>query len=329
MVFQRMRRAVTANLGLKIISFLFAIFLWIHITAQQEESQTFRIPLQLTNIPDSLTIIHEVPEFMEVTITGTRSNLLKLRLIRRLRASLDLSMAKKGRVNVLLSADMLNLSNEFDPRDVKIENPKALSINFERIIGRSIPVKVAFKGEIPSDIILGQPVILPDRVRVSGAASIVNSIAVLTTEAIDVRNKRGRLTQEVGLDLGRWNIRVRPDKVLVEMDISKRAVRTLANLPPTLLQNSETLSVEYSPRTVSLTIEGPERLINDIVTDDVSIIINITEMPPGKYDLQPEVIVPEGIIKYWLDVDAFEVEIHRPGQGEAPEQGEKPGGEER
>jgi len=253
-----MLKALTANLGTKLISLFFALFLWLVVTAQLEESQSFRVPLALSGIPDSLTIIHEVPEHIEVTIKGPRFNFIKLRLFSRLRASIDLSLAKRGRMNIPLSSAILNLTENIDPRDVTIDNPKTLNLNFERVMTKSVPVKVAFKGEIPRDIIItGKPVLIPEKVIIRGAASIVSGITLLNTEEIDIKNKKGMITQEVGLQLGGRNISVETDKVLLEMEISRKAVRTLANIPPTLLQDDETLVVEYSPKAVSLTIEGP------------------------------------------------------------------------
>ena len=108
---------------------------------------------------------------------------------------------------------------------------------------------------------------------------------------------------------------MRPDKVLVEMELSKRAVRTLANVPPIFLQNDETIAYRYSPKTVSITIEGPEEVIKNIVSDKISILIDITTKKPGTYRLQPEVKVPPGIDKFWLDIDAFEITILPPDSG--------------
>ena len=48
--FQNLYRAVTANIGIKIVSLLFAIFLWLYVTAQIGERQTFRVPLDARRI---------------------------------------------------------------------------------------------------------------------------------------------------------------------------------------------------------------------------------------------------------------------------------------
>ncbi|HSG27732.1 MAG TPA: CdaR family protein, partial [Candidatus Krumholzibacterium sp.] len=209
-----------------------------------------------------------------------------------------------------LSGTLLDLPDDIDPRDVSIDNPTTLVLNFEQVLSRSVPVRIAYKGKIPDDVmIMGSPVIIPARVVVRGASSIVSAIQFLTTEEIDIRGKRGKITEETGLTLEGRNITVSPQKILIEMEIRKRATRTLANIPPTLLQDDSEMSVEYMPKVVSLTIEGPEDVIREITADDVSVILNITTRSPGVYRLEPEVIVPAGIEKYFLDAEVFEITI--------------------
>lgn len=327
MSLDKIRSILLNNPGAKIVSLFFAIFLWLHVTAQQGENQSFRVPLTLAGIPDSLTIIHKVPEFIEVTIRGPRSNLLKLRLFGKPKAVVDLSMAKKGRVNIPLSSAILNLSDDFDQRYVTIDNPKTLVLNFEQLVTKSVPVRIAYKGDIGEEIIIaGSPVVIPARVKVRGAASIVQPINFLTTRELDIKNRRGEVTIETGLETEGLDIAVIPDKILIEMEIYKREIRTIPNIPPTLLQDDESLIVEYSPRVVSLTIEGPEQVIRNIVADDISVILNITTRKPGIYRIEPEVIVPQGVEKYFLDTDVFEIRIS-PGNGAAArEKGSPPNG---
>ncbi len=316
MSFDRIIKAMTRNLGAKIVSLVFAFFLWLHVTAQQGENQSFRVPLSLAGVADSLTITHDVPEFIEVTIRGSRSNLMKLRLFGRLEASVDLSKAVRGRNTVSLSAAMINLPEQIDPREVTVDNPKTLVLNFEEVVTKSVPVRIAYRGEIPDDVIIeDSPVIIPARVKITGASSVVGGIEVLSTREIDIRGRRGEYSEEIELMLRGLDIRIVPDKVLIEMTIHKRAIRTLANIPPTMLGDDENLSIEYSPRVVSLTIEGPEEIIREITTEDVSVILDLTGRKPGTYLIEPEVIVPKGIDRYFLDTDNFEITILPAGSG--------------
>ncbi len=313
--------ALTRNLGAKIVSLVFAFFLWLHVTAQQGENQSFRVPLSMAGIADSLTIIHDVPEFIEVTIRGSRSNLMKLRLFGRLEATVDLSRAVKGRNTVPLSAAVINLPEQIDPREVTVDNPKSLVLNLEEVVSKSVPVRIAYRGEIPDAVIIdGSPVIIPAKVKITGASSVVGRIEVISTREIDIKSHRGEYSEEADLMLSGMDIRAVPDRVLIEMSIHKRAIRTLANIPPTLLQDDESLLVEYSPRVVSLTIEGPEEIISKITTEDVSVILDLTGKAAGTYLIEPEVIVPKGIERYFLDADNFEIKILPSGKGRVTDQ---------
>jgi hypothetical protein len=86
-------------------------------------------------------------------------------------------------------------------------------------------------------------------------------------------------------------------------------VRTIEGIPPTLLQAEAGMHIDYSPKSASLTVEGPEALVNKLVPDDISIILTITAGRFGTYRIQPEVIVPQGIDTYSLNVESFEVKV--------------------
>ncbi|OQX86367.1 MAG: hypothetical protein B6D63_00045 [Candidatus Latescibacteria bacterium 4484_7] len=309
MNYAKITRPITENLSLKIISLIFAFMLWLYVTAQQVETQMVKAPLGVRNVPENLAIVSELPQYVEVSIKGSRSELLKLRFFNKLKAVVDCSDAKAGRLNIPLSPAILTLPNKVDIRNVTIESPRMLSIEFENVITKSVPVKIAFKGKIPDDVIIGKPVIVPDKVKLTGPSSRVNAINLVNTEEIEIRGKKKKFSQEVMVHVPEKGVVVQPDRILVEMDISKKVVRTLANLPPTLLQDDESAEVEYSPKTVSLIIEGPEDVIRNIAKDDVSIIINIASRKPGEYKIRPQVIVPQGIDKYWLDTDEFDIKI--------------------
>ena len=309
MRFQSIYRSFTANVGLKIVSLLFAVFLWLYVTAQIGERQTFRVPLVLANVPESLTVVREAPGEIAITMRSTRSELLKLRLLSNVRATVDLAAARQGRVIVPLSTAILNLPSGFKAEDAAIESPKSLTLDFERVVSVSATVTTVFRGSVPNGMILvGQPAITPDRVLLRGPASAMSGITAVETESIDLRNKRGKFSHEVSLRPGGRRKAV-PSKVLVEIEVSKRAVRTISGIPPTLLQGEEGFQVEYSPKTAALTVEGPEELVNRLVPDDVSIILNIPPGARGTNRIQPEVIVPQGIDTFFLDVVSFEVRV--------------------
>jgi len=307
--FRNLYRALTENIGIKIVSLLFASLLWLYVTAQIGERQTFKVRLDLVNIPESLSVASGAPKEVLVTMRGARSELMKLRFLSRIRGTVDLGGAREGRVVVPLSAAILNLPAGFSAGDAAIESPKSLTLDFERIVSAYVPVTPVFRGSVPKGMILvGQPSVSPPRVLMRGTAAAMSGVVAVETEPIDLRNKRSGFSQEAALHAGERREAI-PRSVRVEIGIARRAVRTMPGLPPTLLQEEDGFLIEYSPSTVSLTVEGPEDLVNRLVNEDLSIILSIPPGLRGTSWIRPEVIVPQGIDTFTIDVDSFEVKV--------------------
>ncbi len=309
MRFQSVYRAVTENIGIKIVSILFAILLWLYVTAQIGERQTFKVPLDLVNIPESLAVAGEAPKEISVTVRGPRSELMKLRFLSRIRGTVDLGAAKRGRVVVPLSPAILNLPAGFPAGDATIDAPKSLSLDFERIVSAYVTVTPVFRGAVPPEMILvGQPTVSPPVVLVRGSAGDMSGLAAVETDPIDLRGRRSGFSQDVAVRAGERR-EARPRGVRVEIEIARRAVRTMQGIPPTLLQVEEGFQVEWSPPTASLVVEGPEDLVGRLVNDDCSIVLSVPPGARGTVWIKPEVLVPQGIDTFTIDVDSFEVKV--------------------
>jgi YbbR domain-containing protein len=190
-----------------------------------------------------------------------------------------------------------------------IDAPKSLLLEFERIVSAYVPVSPVFRGSVPKGMIMvGQPAISPAQVFVRGSAAAMSGIAVVETEPIDLRNRKSGFSQEAALRVGE-RLEAVPRSVRIEIDIAKRAVRTMPGIPPTLLQVEDGFLVECFPTTASLTVEGPEELVNKLVNDDLSIVLSIPPGTRGTMRIQPEIIVPQGIDSFSIDVDTFEVNV--------------------
>ncbi len=310
MRFDKLGRAMTANLGLKIVSLVFAIVIWVYVSDQLTEKGRFEVPLELQNVPDSLTVLQELPPAVEVSVTGTKLDILKLRFTGKMKVTVDCSSAKRGTQTIPLTAANVTIPGSVRQGEATVESPQRLVLTFEAVERRYVPVHAAFRGELGKDLVLASsPATVPDRVLVSGAASAMAGITALSTEEIDMPSKPGALSREAKVDVGGRRIVADPASVLVEARVSRRAVRTFENISPTVLQADEGLVVEFAPKTAAMTIEGPEDLVRNLAPDELSIVLNITMRRPGTYRVRPDVIVPQGIEKYSLDVTEFDVTL--------------------
>lgn len=302
-------RAVTANVGLKIVALLFAIFLWFYVTAQIEGTETIEVPLEIVNMPESLVVVNDVPRTVEVTMRGARSDLLKARLFGKTRLTVDLAGAQGRHLSVPLSKGMISLPEGVRQEDVSIRSPRSLSIELEARVSRSLPVEAVFRGTLPAGMMLvGRPAITPERVIARGPAGAMSALAAARTDPIELGGRRGRFSSETALrEVG--GVEFEPRTVLVEVAISRRGERTFEGLAPTFLQVADGLAVQCSPPTASLTVQGPDDFVRNLSPDEVSIVLSLEPGAIGTFTVEPEVIVPALVDTFRLSVSAFEVTV--------------------
>ncbi|TLN17668.1 YbbR-like domain-containing protein, partial [bacterium] len=63
---EKMRRALTENMGLKIVSLLTAILLWMFVIGEKQSDVQITVPLSLTNLPVDMVITSRVPSSVNV-----------------------------------------------------------------------------------------------------------------------------------------------------------------------------------------------------------------------------------------------------------------------
>ena len=91
-----LKTKLTENLGVKLIALVVALFIWFNASGQKQVVWLKMIPISLVNLPDSLVVTGNVPEEVEVSITGTKRQLMMMGL-KRMDLSVDLAEAVPGR----------------------------------------------------------------------------------------------------------------------------------------------------------------------------------------------------------------------------------------
>lgn len=312
-----LKRSLTDNIGVKLIALVVALFIWFNASGQEEVVRIRVIPLVFENIPDSLTITGPVPEHAEVRVSTTRRQLLTMGF-KRVHAVVDMSSARTGSQRITLSpSNLVRLPSGVDRRNVTVISPSMLDIEVERVETRQVPVALSTMGSVPSDIVLldGGPVINPGWVTVRGPASTVLRLKNVTTQTLDLTKVRESIERQMSLDYDPRLITCEPSQVMVSLRVSERRERVLANLPATVLVDSEDVDAEVFPTTISITVEGPAAVLDTLSSGDVSVLVNLGGKAPSTYTLAPEIILPPGVSLAAMSVDSLVVRITRADAG--------------
>jgi YbbR domain-containing protein len=301
--------AFTHNLGVKLIALVVALFIWFSASGQQQATRFFIVPLKLVGIPDSLTVVGSVPSEAEVTIVGTKRELLYLNF-RRIEVVVNLNAAEAGRFRERLSASNVVARGGLDTRNVRIISPTSIDLFFERLIMKRVPVELIVSGSVPSGYVLIEgPRVEPPEIVVRGPASSVARLKSLPTKPFDLSKVKSNFEKNLDVEFDHSLFSCEPSQVTVTVTISQLGQRVLPNIPPTVLFDANQLAVDVIPNAVSLTLNGLRSALDTLSSGDVSVLLDLSGKPPGRYRLVPEIILPKGVGSYSMNVDSLTVVV--------------------
>ena len=159
---------LTTNLGLKVIAFIFAVFLWFIVVNFDNPvgSSTFRdIPVQILN-EDIITSAGEVYQ-----VEGDRTVTVVVYATREVRQNLTSD-------NIVATADIEVTINGFSGESVTAEaNPRNLTIQREKSGKKVMSLTVDTEGvKLADGYILGDASVEPDQVTITGAESVLEQV---------------------------------------------------------------------------------------------------------------------------------------------------------
>ncbi|HXV14207.1 MAG TPA: CdaR family protein [Candidatus Krumholzibacteria bacterium] len=305
-------RAIANNFGAKVLAVVVALLVWFNASGQEVVSRVRTVPLLLEGVSDSLALAGPVPVSAELRITATRRQLLALGF-QRVAVVADLTGIEAGRRRVVLTGDHVRGTDELDPSSIVVTQPSALEVVLEPLASRRLQVSLATTGALPANVMLedGGLAIDPAWVTVRGPASIIERIQHVTTETLELARVRETTTRELELECDPRAFGCDPDRVTVTLRVSPRAERILANVPPTVLLDSDDMDAEVEPEAVSLTLEGPASVLDTLSSGDVSVLVSVAGREPASYRVVPDVILPLGVRLMEMSADTLEVRVFR------------------
>jgi YbbR domain-containing protein len=195
------------------------------------------------------------------------------------------------------------------PRGVRILDiePSRIPVRLERVKRVSVPVTLAPVGE-PRDGYKVQALkATPEKVQVSGPASLVDRLTALETEPFDLTDLAASAQRTVGL-VRADQLTVKPENVVVEISVA----------PVVTTREFKRLAVEVrnvdrpfqlKPTRVNLTVRGPQRVVQSLTLDEGGVYVDGTGYEPGEHIVEVEVALPAGVEIVKRDPPVIRLEI--------------------
>ena len=272
------------NFGLKLLSVSIGVLLWISVSGEEIVERGLRAPLELQQFPAGLEIQGEAPSTVDVRVRGTSGALSRVGpgdLV----AVIDLHAVRAG--NRLFAMTPEQVRSPFGVEVVQV-TPSTIALALENSLTREVPVVPSVEGTpAPGYVMVGKPVISPDRVEIIGPETAVRRAVEAITETISVDGLHDSVREDVTIGLIDPALRLKTQRtVSVSVKIAPGPMeRTVRGRPIRLRNLGARLSAQAVPAVVDVALRGSRDVIGRIDAEDVTAYVDVSGLGEGEYEL--------------------------------------------
>lgn len=316
-IFRRALALMRSPRGRDVWMFMIFVFisaiLWIVLTLNEEEQHDFRMPLKISHVPDSVTLITTGPEALSVNLRCRGTQLLKMSVGGSPAVDVDFRAYRKNGLVRVSNAELKALvRNAAGGAQVNVVYPDTLLLSYTTHAGYDMTVKADYKvTAAPQAALVGKPKVSPDTVRlfVANGDELPDNYTRILTEPIRLVGLENTTTRRVKL-LAPPHTRVIPDSVditfIVEPMIfkSRKVVIEPVNVPQNIKLITFPAQIDaffmvplsaYSKGSTNFRVVADYKTIQPMRSNKVK--LKLTDVPEKLYNVQLSADSAEYIIE--------------------------------
>jgi len=264
-----LRRIFVDNIGLKAFSLLVTLLLFYFVREGEQETKTFTLEVEIV-IPKGVVQTNEVARQVEVTVAGPKAVVDPMSPETVGPLAIDLTPFGIGSSTLFLHQEMF--SNI--PQNVSVTSirPSYIAVRLEKEVSRVLPITPILKGQVAHGYRIDRYALSHREMALIGPTSLVDRTDYLETEPIDIGEATKTLTREVPIRLPAPSTRLsttEPISVTVHIveEMLERVIEGIAVRAPAIA------AAVIEPRTVSVTVKGPQRLVEKLTSETLSAVV--------------------------------------------------------
>lgn len=286
----RLRHTRIENKGLKALSLLLAVLLFVVSRQPVINLRMVGVPIEYRGLSPGVTIVGDAEQTVSLRLSGPR-DIVRSLTPNQLLVIADLSGKEPGERVVQLKAD-----KDFLPDNVEIVQiePASIRIKLEPAMKKRVKVEARF-GRIAEGQEIYSIKLNPEEVEIEGPQSMVDKIESLLTETVSIDGRKGDFQTSVGVELPQDSLQVKaPGQIELSVKIGEeRLLRRFANAPVRWLDKSAT--GRLLTKTVQFEVYGPKSAVEALRADDLRVEVKTTDLPPHVTSVPPQVQLPANI----------------------------------
>lgn len=246
------------NLGIKLVAILLAMLVYLNVYTDRPATLIVSFPLQIAELPDSLSLSGPVPSAVQAELRGTGKQLIRMRLTEP-PVRLSLAGVGVGRYERALTSADLPLPPDVPIQVERLVSPRTVELQVAIKRTRRLPVAARVEGMPAGGVVwTGQLGADPAFVSVSGPENEIMALDSVRLDPVRIAGKRDTVQMAVGADaLPDW-CAMDPEQVTVSVPLEPEATRRIA-LHVEAPRGAHGYTV--TPDRVTLTVSAPRSIL--------------------------------------------------------------------
>ena len=184
------QRTFVHNIGLKAVSLLLAIGLWLVVARDPIAEVEMKVPIEFRNLPDNLEIDSASFTEAQIRVRGPERVIHRLQ-VTDVRAEIDLANVRPGERTFDLNGGRVHV-----PQDVEVVQiyPGQFHLSFDNRKTRVVEVRPRVTGNFASGMRVAQVIADPPTIMITGPRRRVDAVEAAVTDPVDVTGAMTRAT---------------------------------------------------------------------------------------------------------------------------------------
>lgn len=289
-----------------ILPLLAAAVLAMFIAMDTRREVELAIAVSVINVDEDLLLIDTPRPTIRLRVSGTPSTLETIDT-GATACRIDLGGLAAGTHTIPVQPADIKL-----PKGVSLEAllTPAITVNLAPVVRKTVGVVAVLAGNPAPGYAVTGISLKPDRIVLKGTAAMLDGIETARTRPIDLEGAAEGFKKEVPLNLAD-TIRVEPPLriVVADIQIQERVITRVLEDVPVLAKGAAT-DIRIVPETITLTVSGPEAIVNTIEKDPAfSVSIDLKGLEPGTHRLKAAIHLPIQVSLNQVSPEQFSVTI--------------------
>ena len=274
------------DLLLKLVSLALGVLVWFLAVGTDQMDVSMRVPIEVLNLPKDLVIYNQYQKEISVTLRGPRGIIQEVRN-RPPSLSLDLSEAEPD--TIVLNTESLSFPLPSGISILRMQ-PASITLSIDQLVERQLPITAVTEGQVAKGYVLKGVSLNPEKILVSGPASVVSQSESLKTYVIDLSELNRSTTFPVHLDLTpEFMELIGETTVVVKLTVADKFVEKKVRKIPINIRDAEQ-DVRVKSNAITVVAGIPEKLISE--TPVLSMLFRASvSAGPGEFPRQAAVTV--------------------------------------